>query len=172
MKILRWFGIVLLVIAAGAAAVIGTRTNPLGPIPGRELSGDVVAAPVSDWSFTDEHDLIAVETRPAAPHSVTTICIAHEGALYVPASGASAKSWPYYAIADPRVRVKIGDLVYPVRATRVTDESLRPGLLAAARKKYDIGEERPGFDDVWLFKLESVSTDVTAPAPISASEAR
>ena len=90
MKILKILGVVVLVLVGVSAAVIGTRSNPLGPIAGRELTGEVVAEPVSDWSFTDEHNLIAVETRPDAPHSVTTICIAHEGALYVPARGASA----------------------------------------------------------------------------------
>jgi predicted methyltransferase len=164
MKILKILGIAVVGLVAVGAVVIGTRTNPLGPIAGRGLSGEVATEPVSDWSFTDEHDLIAVETRPDAPHSVTTICIAYEGALYVPASGASAKSWPYYAIADPRVRVKVGDLIYPVRATRMIDEALRPGLIAAAREKYDIAADDPGrtLDDVWLFKLESASRGVAA----------
>ncbi|MGE4607030.1 MAG: hypothetical protein AAEJ52_09850 [Myxococcota bacterium] len=172
MKILKILGVVVLVLVGVGAAVIGTRSNPLGPIAGRELTGEVVAEPVSDWSFTDEHNLIAVETRPDAPHSVTTICIAHEGALYVPARGASAKSWPYYAIGDPRVRVKIGDLIYPVRATRVTDESLRSGLIAAARKKYDIGEdaEGPELDGVWLFKLESASAGVAAAGTVASAD--
>ena len=65
----------------------------MGPIAGRELTGDVVAAVRStDWSFTDEHNLIAVETRPDAPHSVTTICVALSKAISTcPASEASAK---------------------------------------------------------------------------------
>ena len=171
MKILKILGVVVLVLVAVSAVVVGTRSDPLGPLAGRELTGEVVAERVSDWSFTDEHNLIAVETRPEAPHSVTTICIAYEGDLYVPASDASRKSWPYYAIADPRVRVKIGDLIYPARAPRVTDESLRPGLIAAARKKYDLGEdaEGPALDQVWLFKIESVSSDVAARGPGTAT---
>ncbi len=134
---------------------------------GRQLSGEVVATPVADWSFTDEHTTIAVETRPAAPHSVTTICFTHEGALYVPAQSGSTKSWTYYATADPRVRLKIGDKVYAARASRVTDESLGPALIASARAKYEIEEsnEAPTFEDVWVFRMDAPQPDVAAPAP-------
>ena len=45
-------------------------------VSGRALSGTLVTSPVDNWSFTDEHEFIAVETRPAAPHSVTVVCAA------------------------------------------------------------------------------------------------
>ena len=171
MKFLKWLGYATLAIAAVAAVGFATRSNPIGPVAGRQVTGNVVEEPVSDWSFTDEFQQIAVETRPAAPHSVTTICFSHDGALYVPASNASAKSWPYYFLADPRVRVKIGDEVYPGRATRVTDEALRPALIAAARAKYDIGEDDgPPLEEVWVFRIESAPIDVAA-APSPAPEA-
>lgn len=167
MKFLSWLGIGLLVLVAIGAVAYGTRTDPVWRISGRGLTGDVVTAPVTDWSFTDEHMTIAVETRPAAPHSVTTICFTHEGALYVPASGGSAKTWTHFAAADPRVRVKVGEKVYPARASRVTDTALVPALTAAARAKYDFpaGDDAQAPQDIWVFKLESAATDVAAPAP-------
>ena len=136
-RILRWTGIAVLGLAVIAGLVYATRTNPIAMIAGRQLTGTLVSEPVTDWSFTDAHQLIAVETRPAAPHSVTTVCFTHEGVLYVPAQGAAAKSWPHYAVSDPRVRLKIGDEIYPAVATRVTDTSLRPALIASAAEKYD-----------------------------------
>ncbi len=167
MKILRWLGVAVLVLVALGAIAYATRTDPVGPVAGRQLSGEVVTTPVADWSFTDEHTTIAVETRPAAPHSVTTICFTHEGALYVPAQSGSTKSWTYYATADPRVRLKIGDKVYAARASRVTDESLGPALIASARAKYEIEEsdEAPTFEDVWVFRMDAPQPDVAAPAP-------
>lgn len=158
-RVLRWLGLVVLVLVALAAVLYATRTNPLGPVAGRELSGTLVTEPVSDWSFTDEHRTIALETRPAAPHSVTVICFSHEGALYVPAMGGASKSWTYYALADPRVRVKVGDRIYPARATRVRDESFASVMREAAARKYDfVPDADRVVEDVWLFRIDSAPT--------------
>jgi hypothetical protein len=162
MKILRWIGVIALLLALGAAGAYALRSDPLGPLAGKRLAGPVVSEPVSDWSFTDEHYLIAVETRPAAPHSVTTICFAHEGSLYVPAQGGSAKDWTHFAVSNPRVRLKIGDKVYPAIATRITDPDAREAMVAAARAKYDFdGGDTPP-EDIWLFRMDSVAVDVAA----------
>ncbi len=156
-KILRWAGVAVLGLAVIAGLVYATRTNPIAMIAGRQLTGTLVTEPVTDWSFTDEHPLIAVETRPAAPHSVTTVCFTHEGALYVPATRAAEKSWTHYAVSDPHVRVKIGDRIYPALATRVTDPSLRPALIASAVAKYDfeVPDESAAQTDVWVFRIDS-----------------
>ncbi len=163
-RVLKWLGIGVVGLALIAALVYATRSNPIGPLAGRQLTGEVVTTAITDWSFTDEHELIAVETRPAAPHSVTVICFSHEGALYVPAQGGAAKAWPHFAVSDPRVRVKIGDRVYPTRATRVEDPELRPVLITAAARKYDfeVPQEPDGLDDVWVFRIESAPPDVAA----------
>ena len=164
-RILTWTGVGL-----GAVVVIGAvsyafRSDPWGPLSGRALRGEVVREPVGDWSWTDAYSTIAVETRPAAPYSVTTVCFTHEGKLYVPANSGSSKSWTHFAVSDPRVRLKIGDEIYPVRATRVTDEALAETLRAAAQAKYDFPPPKPGepprFTDVWVFRMES-DVDVAA----------
>lgn len=157
-KILRGLGFAAIALVAIAALLYATRSNPVGPVAGRALSGELVSAPVTDWSFTDEHSLIAVETRPAAPHSVTTVCFTHEGALYVPARDGSTKSWPHYAVSDPTARILVGGKIYPVRATRVEDETLIPAMLAAAAEKYDfLSADAEIPDDVWLFRMESAA---------------
>ena len=166
-RILRWAGLAVLGLAVIAGVVYATRTNPIAMVAGRQLTGTVVSQPVTDWSFSDEHQLIAIETRPAAPHSVTAVCFTHEGALYVPAQGGAAKSWPHYAVSDPRVRVKIGDDIYPATATRVTDSSLQPALIASAAQKYDfeLPDEPGALDDVWVFRIDSAPADVGAARP-------
>jgi hypothetical protein len=163
-KILRGLGLAVAALAAIAALLYATRSNPVGPVSGRALSGELISTPVTDWTFTDDHSLIAVETRPAAPHSVTTVCFTHEGALYVPAQGASAKSWPHYAVSNPRARILVDGKIYPVRATRVEDTTQVPTMLAAARAKYDfISDAGEIPDDVWLFRMDSAAADVAAP---------
>jgi hypothetical protein len=130
------------------------RTDPVGPISGRRLSGDEVSYP-ADWSFTDDHFTIAVESRPNDPHSVTTICFVHDGDLYVPAQGGDGKRWTHYVEDDPRVRLKVGRDVYRARAVRVTDAAPEKFTASAARKYSQIAErEGPPPDDIWLFRIE------------------
>ena len=162
-KILRGLGIAALGLAALAAVAYATRSNPLGPISGRALNGELVTAPVADWTFTDDHSLIAVETRPAAPHSVTTVCFTHGGVLYVPARGGSAKAWPHFAVSDPSARILVDGRIYPVRLTRVTDASLVPDLRAAVAAKYDFvsANDAPA-DNIWLFRVDSAPPGVAA----------
>ena len=167
LRILKGLGIAIVALAAIGAGLWTVRSDPWGPISGRALRGEIVTEPVRDWSFTDEHMTIAVETRPANPHSVTTVCFTHEGDLYVPAQSASGKSWPHFAVSDPHVRLKIGDRVYPAKATRVVDDSLSEALTAAARDKYDFpapADGDPAFEDVWVFKVE-YDADVAAGMP-------
>lgn len=157
-RILKLIGYAAAALLAALVLVYLFRSGPLGPIPGGELSGEIVSDPVGDWSFSDDHRLIAVETRPGDPHSVTTACFAHQGQIYVPASDGADKQWTRHLLEDPSVRLKIGDRIYPGRATRVVDESLRPELLSAARVKYPqmVGE----MDDetlarAWVFRIDS-----------------
>jgi hypothetical protein len=151
---LRSFATLALLLSSAAPLLLGC--GPLGPFPGGPLRGEVVVEPVSDWSFSDEHMLIQVETRPSFPHSITTICFTHRGKLYVPAADAAGKRWPFYVLQDPHVRVKIGDKIYPGRAVRVTDARLRDALITSAGRKYEqISErDREQFDGLWVFRID------------------
>ena len=133
-----------------------TACGPIGRVPGGRLFGEVVLDPVDDWSFSDAHPLIQVESRPWFPHSVTTLCFTHEGALYVPAVNPRGKNWPHFVLDDPRVRLKIGDKIYRGRAHRVSDEAVSDGMLAAARKKYEqMPATRDELPEIWLFRIDS-----------------
>lgn len=154
MKILKMIGVALGVLVAGALLAYLFRGDPIAMLAGKRLSGEEVAYP-TDWSFTRDHMTIAVETRPDDPHSVTTICFVYNGDLYVPAQGGSAKDWPQYVVADRRVRLKVGDAVYPVAATRVTDLAMADIASAAAAKYPQMAGRAPEDmpKDVWLFRI-------------------
>ena len=168
-RVLRWILAVVVILAAVAGTLYARRTNPIQFISGRQLTGEVVSEPVSDWSFAKDVQLVAIETRPAAPYSVTTWCFVHEGKLYIPASAASTKAWTHFAAADPRVRVKIGDKIYPGVATRVTDEALREPLREIARAKYQLPAQMPANmgspSDVWLFRIDSPQPSAALERP-------
>lgn len=153
----------LLVAAAAALAGCGPW-GPQGIFAGGPLAGEV-AAPVGDWSFSDDHLTVAVETRGRwFRHSVTVLCIAHEGKLYLPSRHASRKRWVRNLLRDPRLRLRIGDRIYEGRAVRVRRDV--PGLAAAFLRKY-VGVEADGArfltdppatgddrDELWLFRVD------------------
>ena len=157
-RILKLVGYAAAALLAVLTLVLFFRGEPLGPIPGRELSGEVVSEPIAEWDFSDGYRTVAGETRPGRPHSVTTVCFVHEGQLYVPASDGADKRWARYVLDDPRVRLKVGDRIYPGRATRVTDEALRGALIEAARGKYPriVGEmDDEALARIWVFRVDS-----------------
>lgn len=129
------------------------RTDPISVISGQRLSGEEVAYP-SDWDFTDEHMTIAVESRPGNPHSVTTWCWVMDGELYIPAGSGSTKDWPGYVTSDPRVRLKIGDSVYPVSLTRVMKmQTERVAEVAAGKYPRLADSTDEQIADIWLFRV-------------------
>lgn len=160
MKFLRYAAIALAGLLA--LAVVGFAIarlvieGPIGPLAGGRLGGTERVAP-ADWRFTDEYMTVAVEVRPADPHSVTVICFVSDGELYIPARDGAEKEWPKSAMADGRARVQVGDAVYPVQLVRILDESERQRAFASAAQKYpQLAAQSKGQipDGLWLFRAE------------------
>ncbi len=144
---------VLFVLALSACG------GPVGPISGSALSGAVEPAP-ADWSFIEDVEQVQLETNPAAPHSVNTWIGTNAGALYVPTSMIrgpklpTEREWVRNVEADERVRLRIDDAIYELRAVRVIDDTEAATARAALEKKYaldasDMDPER----EIWLFRL-------------------
>jgi hypothetical protein len=133
--------------------------GPCGPIPGGRLSDDLQpATPAVDWTFTNDISTIQVETKPDAPYSVTTWCFTDGPNLYVPSHGAAKKPWVQNVVADRQVRLRIGDSIYEMQATRITDEGELRRIVPLLRSKYTMA--RWGMDDdpakspdTWFFHL-------------------
>ncbi len=66
----------------------------------------------------------------------------------------SEKEWTKIVLADPRVRLKLGETVYPARLVRVEPENPGPYFDSAARKYAQMGEMGEMPPDVWLFRVE------------------
>jgi len=135
----------LFVTALGLLFLTMSACDPKDRRAGTWLTGEVVTAPVSDWTFTNDHDEIFVETRTwyFVPHSVTTTVVTSDGALYVPSlykdggEFPSERYWNRNIARDPNVRLKIGQGIYERRAALVTDPAERARVLAAFAAKYD-----------------------------------
>ena len=128
-----------------ATLILLAACEPKDRRPGLWLSGEELETMPTDWSFIADHPEIFVETRPwyGIPFSVTTVIGTRNGRLYVPsiyseeAAFPGTKYWNSVIADNPDVRLKIGEHIYPMRATPVRDlAEFREGAGALA-DKYD-----------------------------------
>jgi hypothetical protein len=133
-------------IAIAASLVLGTACGPWGPqgmFAGGPYLGRATEEPIADWSFTDDHMLIGIETRDGwLRHSVTILCVSANGNLYVMARHAPSKRWVQDVGRDPRVRLGIGDRLYAGRAVRIDDSAEADAVARGFLRKY-VGIEAP-----------------------------
>ena len=113
--------------------------EPSDTRPGLWLSGEVEAFP-SDWSFTDEFKLIAVQvaTPYGLPHSITIWCVQVEGNLYIAASAPESKGWPAWVENDPDIKLKFGDRLFEGRLQRLDNTDEISPVSAADAVKYQL----------------------------------
>jgi hypothetical protein len=132
--------VVLLILVLVILRITGFPPNERRA--GLWLPGHVVAAP-ADWSFTDQYPEVQVQTNTwyGIPHSVTIYCATYNSTLYIGslvAKGAPpfGRQWNKNVIRDAHIRLKIGDNVYDLKATSVTDQAETDAVAQNERKKY------------------------------------
>jgi hypothetical protein len=139
-RLLKIIGGILVCLALVLVVVRITGLNPHDGIPGLWLTGDLVTTPVTDWSFTDKVSTIQLQTqgRFLLPHSVTINCLAYNRQLYVTSvyPAGPPRSWNENVMRVPRVRIKIGDMLYNRKLLLVTDPAEMDGVLQVRAKKY------------------------------------
>ena len=134
--------LVLVVLRFTGLNPVGDKPGP-GNYPGLWLSGNVVSAPVTDWSFATQYKTDKVQTRTwyLIPHSVTTSFIVHDGQLYLTSMfGAGVpypqgKGWVRNVMRDPHIRVKFGSNLYDCVLSPVTDPAERAAVLEPRAKQ-------------------------------------
>jgi len=126
--------------------------GPLGPFPDGRLSGRVVTAPVDEWPCAANR-VLELETDPIAPVSVNVHFVSEGSRLWVATVLGGSSDWARRALADPRVRVRLGDGVYERRAVRVTERSEIEHVAALYREKYTITPDVAD-DGALVFRLE------------------
>ncbi|MGH9678781.1 MAG: hypothetical protein ACRD4Y_02395 [Candidatus Acidiferrales bacterium] len=136
----RVLGVVVFSLAVALFILRITGLNPHGRIPGLWLTGQLVATPVTDWSFLDKVPNIKIQTEPwyLLPHSVTIDCLDYKGQFYVSSvyPAGTWKGWNENAMRDPHVRIKIGNKLYDRKLVLVTDPAEREALLQVRARKY------------------------------------
>ena len=107
----------------------------MGETPGLRLGGSGATAPAS-FGFVQESEVIQLEAWGLLlPRVVNIWGIGFDDALYV--WGDLESGWVRRVAERPdEVRVRVGDNVYELRATRVNDASEKKRVVAAYQAKY------------------------------------
>ncbi len=140
-----------LLLACLLAVPIAACNGPFVLLPGDALEGSTAPTPES-WAFTDEVKTIQLETRPADPYSVNIWVIALGEHLYVHA-GANRSEWVEHMEADPKVRLRVGDSIYELAASRVDAQDEFDRFSDAYEAKYGRRPRNESVDKAYLFRL-------------------
>ena len=134
----------LIIISSG---IIGCSENI--PFPSGKLQGKLTPTP-NDWTEVAEARVVELETKPADPYSVKLWIIGFSDRVYVHA-GANLARWVENVIANPDVRLLIGDRLFELVAARVTDQSEFDEFSQHYESKY--GNEN--VNEAFLLRLKS-----------------
>jgi len=131
----RILGVVLGILVA-AGALLSTRSfEPFIGFPGGALSGTEQPKP-ADWSGTAEVSTVQIETRPSDPYSVNIWGVGVGPDFYI-ATSPEGTAWSQHLDSDPGVRLRVGDVIHPLKAVPVTDEAERKRVYDSYIQKYE-----------------------------------
>lgn len=156
-KVLKGIAVILALLVLTVLFLYLNLSDPYGPLPGGSLQGEEVTEPVTDWSFVRQYRILTSEVRPSNPYSIHSAYVFHDGVIYL-SSGLGARSrWSRFLLEDPNMRLKIGETLYPVRATRVEDPALFDAIHNTRELHYPdtpprTAEERA---KIWFFRIDS-----------------
>ena len=108
-----------------------------------------------DWSFTEDYGTVQIETRPTDPYSVNVWGVGVNRSFYVAASDASDAAWARAIEAEPQVRLRVGEDIYPLLAQRIEYPQELAVVTDAYIDKYGGERERSFIRHAWVFRLDS-----------------
>lgn len=128
-RILLWgIGVLVTVAVVGGVWVRFLAGGPVGPFPGGALSGRAAESLPDDWSFANQEDYVTVESRAGRlPYSSGVWFMAYEGRVHLLLPSFFGDGLKRRLDLDPRVRLRVGEVLYEQRAVAVDD----PEILAA-----------------------------------------
>ena len=133
------------IIIAIFLMLVLSACEPSDRTPGMWLSGDVVASEVDDWTFSNDHMEVFLETHPwyGIPFSVTVVTATTGAKLFVPSIYSKPgefpgdKYWNGIIAKNPEVVIKIGSKLYPRSAHLITNDAEFEEAFEALAGKYD-----------------------------------
>jgi hypothetical protein len=139
------------------AALIFWFSCPCDRLPGGPLKGELVSAPISDWSFANDAPLCQIQVAAIIPWSVNLNCMSAGGQLYLSCARCEGKFWSSAALDNASGYIGISGKVYPVSMVRVLDAEILDIAWRSRAQKVGRGQGVPRADHWWSFSLTSRS---------------
>ena len=127
-------------------------SEPFIVFAGGALSGEEEAPP-EDWSELESEETFQLEARPEDPYSVNIWAVGIGRDVYI-GTGPDGTRWSGYLEEDPRVRLRVGETLYPLLARRVTDRDERRQVAAAYAEKYELDRDENWVKDALVYRLD------------------
>lgn len=131
------------------ACLVLAACDPVGPVAGRKLSGEVKTPP-ADWTEIGKAEVVQLETE--GPYSVNVWGVGLGPAFYVASAEGGETAWSKRISRDDKVRLRIGHDVFELQAVRVKDKDELEKVKDAYRKKYDLDAEQD-FPEAIVYRL-------------------
>ena len=129
-----------------------TGCDPMGPLPGGALAGEVNTLP-DDWAMVEEIETVQLETNPDDPYSVNLWVVSLDSGLYIAAGGGETR-WSKQISIDPKVRLRINHKIYELRASSVDNNEELEEVRRAYLDKYAMESDSAQFNDSRVFRLD------------------
>ena len=141
-----------LLLAFLALMCLAGCSEPFIVFAGGELSG-AVETPPEDWSALRSEETFQLEARPDDPYSVNIWAVGIGRDVYI-GTGPDGTNWSAYIQEDPRVRLRVGDTLYPLVAHQVTEREERRNVAHAYAEKYGLDSDENWVKDALVFRLD------------------
>ena len=122
------------------------------PISSGALSGTATEAP-AQWTDVAPVEIIQLESGGDDAYSVNLWVVELAGDLHVFA-GDNRATWVENIEANANVRLRANELIYALRATRVTDAATFEVFAQAWEAKYGNRPRNENVDETYLFRLD------------------
>ena len=121
------------------------------PLSGGALTGEPAAVPMT-WMGVATDDIIQLETQGEAPYSVNLWTVLVDDDLHVFA-GDNYANWVEHIEGNALVRLQSENLVYALKAERITDPDHFEQFAQAWETKYGNRPRNESVQETYLFRL-------------------
>ena len=151
-------GIALVLAIATIAGIRIFSDGPIEMLPGSTMSGTSSLGGFPGFGDRTS-DFIELQVNSWLPSSRTVIGFLFDENLYIPSVRADSKWWPKEVLEDPDVIVRYRGILYPRRATRITDPARIQQLHATVVEAESLVSAPDMFTEktTWFFKLQPIN---------------
>lgn len=142
----RHFAVLLVLVS------IAGCSEPFIVFAGGELSGEE-RTPPDDWSLLRDEETFQLETRPDDPYSVNIWAVGIGRDAYI-GTGPDGTRWSGHIDANPQVRLRVGEVVYPLLARPVTNTDERRAVAHRYAEKYGMDQDENWLADALVYRLD------------------